>query len=186
MVCVCADACRRPIRRFGLKGWLGIFAVAVAIPLLPFLFLRQFLLQPFYIPTGGMQPTLMGKSTTPDGHEKPGDSIMVDKVIIASMNPGGAILLCSRPWALRLQASSGTVFRETACRASRRESFDPPPVPVINGNKVVMPGVFETIASGSSGFSGYIGAGRLSSDRERWCWARMNRPGFGGQQPEQS
>src|SRR5579864_3251946 len=53
VVCLCVDACRRPMPRFGFKGWVSVFVVAVAILLVPFLLVRQFLLQPFYIPTGG-------------------------------------------------------------------------------------------------------------------------------------
>src|SRR6516162_7789271 len=75
LVCVCLDACRRPIPRIGFKRWLSFIAVAAAFFLLPFFCLREFFFHPFYIPTAGMQPTLMGKTTAPDGHEEAGDSI---------------------------------------------------------------------------------------------------------------
>ena len=67
--------------RCGLKRWLKLFVLAAGILLLPFLCVRQFLFRPFYIPTAGMQPTLMGATKTLDGQAKRGDSIMVDKAL---------------------------------------------------------------------------------------------------------
>jgi signal peptidase I len=44
------------------------------------LLVRQFVVQPFSIPTGAMQPTLMGNRRLPDGRTLPGDHLLVEKV----------------------------------------------------------------------------------------------------------
>ena len=67
------DACRRPIRRIGLKGWAAFLAVFVVIFLVPALAVRHFAVEAFRIPTSAMEPTLIGK-------EVGGDRILVDKL----------------------------------------------------------------------------------------------------------
>ncbi|MFO7899421.1 MAG: signal peptidase I [Planctomycetota bacterium] len=68
-----AHACRRPIRRIGLKGWAGFLGAFVLIFVGPAVAVRHFYLESFYIPTSAMAPTLIGK-------EAGGDRILVDKL----------------------------------------------------------------------------------------------------------
>jgi len=163
LLCVCADACRHSIVRLGAKRWLGLLAIAAAIPLLPFLFLRQFVLQPFYIPTGGMQPTLMGNRKTADGLEQPGDSIMVDKFSYRFHEPRRGDIVVFKTTGLEGVAQNQVFVKRLVGLPGESVSIHSPFL-YINRSKVIVPKVFERIALSSAGFPGNSGAGRLSPD----------------------
>jgi signal peptidase I len=60
------DACRTPIPRLKLRTWAIYVLAAIAISNVPSLIIHQFFFQPFRMPTGSMEPTLYGVTSTPD------------------------------------------------------------------------------------------------------------------------
>jgi len=74
------DACRVPIPRLKKKIWVVYLFVVITIFVVPLLIIRQFVFQPFSIPTGAMQPTLMGDERAPYGIKKTGDHFLVSKM----------------------------------------------------------------------------------------------------------
>jgi len=72
------EAKRRPGWVTGLR-WLGEFAAYAVIALVVVALVRLFLVQPFVVPTGSMENTLMGEGTSATGKTTPGDLILAWK-----------------------------------------------------------------------------------------------------------
>jgi len=105
----------------------------------------------------------MGKTTTPDGHEKRGDSIMVDKLSYRFSEPQRGDIVVFKTLDLSGLPQNQTYVKRLVGLPGERVSIHPPFL-CINGNKIVTPQVFERIGLGSGGYSGYVCAGRLGSD----------------------
>lgn len=81
--------------RMGMRArqtWLGWVAehvqVLLSVVVVVFLLIRPFLFQAFYIPSGSMEPTLMGPQTGPDGvSQSGGDRLLVNKLIYRISDP---------------------------------------------------------------------------------------------------
>jgi len=157
IVCLCADACRRPIPRLGFKRWLALLALAAGILLLPLLAVRQFVLTTFHIPARGMQPTLMGETKSGNGRTIRGDSIMVDRLSYRFREPRRGELVVFKTKGLQSLNIPQDEFyvKRLAGLPGERVSIHPPFL-YINGHKVTTPEVFNKIASGFGGHSGYL------------------------------
>lgn len=62
---IALDALRRPIPRMGGAGWGLFLTVFLALAVLPAMVIRQFIVHPFKVPTGAMQPTIQGITFRP-------------------------------------------------------------------------------------------------------------------------
>lgn len=110
-VCVCLaaiiDGTRKGIPRLKVRAWAAFCLLALGIPFSLALFVRQFLFQPFAMPSHSMEPMLMGDHKAPAGTGQ-GDRIFVNK------------------WSYRFKPPKRgdiAVFRTAGIERSRRELF---------------------------------------------------------------
>jgi signal peptidase I len=154
VVVIAVDGCRRQIKRLRLKGWFIFICLWLCILLVPFFGIRTFLVQLFKVPTGAMQPTIMGDRKDANGHQIPGDHLFVNKLIYRFSTP---------------QRGDVVVFRTKGIEAIKQDTFyvkrlvglpgenvriDPPYI-YVNGTRLVEPPIFREIAEGQKGFGGY-------------------------------
>jgi signal peptidase I len=158
------EASQKPIRRFPKVPRIIVVLVSLAIL---FLAVRQFVAQPFGIPTGAMEPTLMG---SPD-RKTIGDRIIVSKLAYWFHGPRRGDIVVFKtvdiskvdlfprvpPDQIHVKRVVGIPGDTVSIR---------PPFVQINGKELVDPPIFAKIASGSNGFSGYAAIGHLSEGRQ--------------------
>ena len=88
-------------RRRSMVEWIVVVVGSVLVALL----IKTFVVQAFYIPTGSMEPTLLGEQRS-DGTLGTGDRVIVDKVsyrlyyeeILKRLRPGGLIVFDNVLW----------------------------------------------------------------------------------------
>jgi len=135
-------------------AWVGHMILFV----ITFLGIRTLFVQPFRIPTAGMEPTLRGDSKP--GAENPtrGDHIFVDKLVYRFSSPHrGDIVVFRTDEIPDLARSPRAAYyvKRIAGLPGERVSIQPPYL-CINGQRVTDPPIFETIASGKNGYSGFV------------------------------
>ncbi len=162
------DACRKPIPRLKISTWMVYVFVAIAIPLVPLITIRQFLYQPFSMPTGSMQPTLMGNKRTPMGIENTGDHIIVSKMAYWFHEPQrGDIVIFSTGGIEKFAFPPGEKYvKRIAGVPGDTISIHAPNV-LINGKMLDDPPIFKEIAAGANGYSGYTNALLLATDSDK-------------------
>jgi signal peptidase I len=111
-----------------------------------------------------MQPTLMGRTRAPDGQEKPGDSFMVDKLRYRFSEPQRGDIVMFKTTGLHLPGlSENQVYVKRLVGLPGEKVSIQPPFVCVNGNRIMKPEVFEKIASGADGYSGFSCTGLLAS-----------------------
>jgi signal peptidase I len=130
--------------------------LAVAMSVMPVV-IRAYVLQPFKIPTGSMQPTLMGVRQNAVGQRISGDRIFVEKLSYRFHPPCRGDIIVFRTDsipALPTPMRGHYYVRRVVGLPGERVSIQPPYV-LINGEKLLEPAIFKRIADGVDGFSGY-------------------------------
>jgi len=146
--------------------------LAVIIPILPLVAVRQFLFQPFAIPTGGMQPTLMGKRKSADGGTIDGDHIIVTKWNYRMHGPKRGDLVVFKTTGIDKIQRDPFRIPDNEFYVKRLVGFPGekvsirPPYVYINGQKLLKPEIFEIISSGHNGFEGFMSGGAFGSDNK--------------------
>ena len=150
------DACRRPMVRIGFKGWTIYLLVFVAMVIAPALLVRQFLVQPFRIPTGAMEPTLMGITRHSDGQEEIGDHILVEKVTYRNRAPKRGDIVVFRASEIEhpyVKKDSFMVKRIVGL-PGETISINPPHI-LADGRRITEPRSMARISERESGYDGY-------------------------------
>jgi signal peptidase I len=124
-----------PARAFGIELLdSGLIAFALV-----FLLIRPFVVQAFYIPTGSMEPTLMGHQG------RPGDRILVNKFVYRLNSPrrGDVVVFVAPPQALHGDNSSDYIKRVIGLPGDeiRIKAYDGV---YVNGKRLVEPYVKAT------------------------------------------
>ena len=162
------DACRTPIPRLKKAFWILYVFIAVSITLVPFVIVRQFLFQPFRIPTGTMQPTLMGDKITHFGVEKTGDQIIVSKMAYWFHEPQrGDIVVFSTDGIGQFQIPAGEEYVKRVVGIPGDTVSIHEPYALINGKRLDTPDIFKKLASGTNDYWGYTTAYLLASDKDK-------------------
>ena len=151
---IMGDGLRRPIPRIGLRGWALFFVVSVVIPIGLVLALVAFLVRLFEVPTGGMQPTILGNRKAADGRPILCDHILVNEFTyrLHPLQRGDVIVF-------RTKGLPG--IKDNSCYVKRLVGLPgetigiEPPYLLVNGTKVMEPAVFRHIAEAKDGFAGF-------------------------------
>ncbi len=137
----------------------------IVLPLALLVVARQFIVQPFYVPTGGMQPTLMGEPRPPQGSWRRGDHLLVEKLSfrfrapargdIAVFRTRGIVHWMVPPDQMFIQRVVGTPGDRVQFRKAGL---------FINDQLLTNPPIFATIQARLNGHSGYCLAGMFPND----------------------
>jgi signal peptidase I len=148
----------RGLRTLGIGVLLRVLLTVVLI-----FGIRAFLLHPFTVPTNGMAPTLLGNTDPSTGQSRTGDHILVDKATYRLQPPRRGDIVVFRTDNIQdIPAESrGTYYVKRIVGLPGERVSILPPFVYINGQKLTDPPIFETIASGESGYHGYGLAGDL-------------------------
>lgn len=153
---IAGDGLRRPIPRMRLRSWGILVAVYISIPIILVLGARTFLV-PFKVPTGTMQPTIMGNRTAPDGSPILGDHIFVNKLAYRSSEPQRGDVIAFRSKGLPMIEQDTYYIKRLAGLPGETLGIDPPYL-LVNEEKVTQPEIFNRIAKKEDGFSGFYPA----------------------------
>ena len=129
-------------------------SVCLGIPILSVVAVRAFLVQPFKIPTGTMQPTLMGNRTDAEGNQTPGDHIFVNRLIYRLSEPQRGDVVVFRTKGLRFIGRETCYVKRLVGLPGETVRIDPPYV-IVDGIRLMKPQVFQDIAEKRRGFGGY-------------------------------
>jgi signal peptidase I len=156
LVAVAGDGFRRPIRRGLLKGWFAVLCAWVVFQIALALAVRAFLIQPFKLPTGAMQPTLMGNRVDADGTALYGDHFFVSKLAYGHSSPQRGDVVVFKTKGIHFNGVKQDTYyiKRIAGLPGETIGIDPPYV-VVNGAKLTEPPIFRAIAEGKNGFAGY-------------------------------
>ncbi|MBP8304252.1 MAG: signal peptidase I [Phycisphaerae bacterium] len=158
---VSADSLRRPVPRLGFRGWGVFLLVCQGIPILLLLAVWTLLVQPFSVPTGGMQPTIMGNRKDTDGSQLPGDHIFVNKLTYRFSRPQRGDVVVFRTRGLKSVEEDTYYVKRVAGLPGETVGIDAPYL-LVNDRRVTEPEIFSRIAEGKDGFSGFCPAIRFS------------------------
>lgn len=140
---------------------------AIALLAVPFLTVRQFLFQPFQIPTHAMEPTLMGNLKTDKGVYETGDHILVSKMSYWFHPPRrGDMVVCSTEGIAYYNLPPGESYlhvKRVVGIPGDAISVKAPNI-FVNGKRLEQPPIFQKITSGEDGYNGYVNAGLLAND----------------------
>lgn len=151
---IAGDGLRRSIPRMGFRSWLLFLLVCLGIPMMSVLTVRTFLVQPFNVPTGGMQPTIMGNRKDAEGNQIPGDRIFVNKLIYRLSEPHrGDVIVFNTKGIESLKLDTCYVKRLVGL-PGETVGIESPYL-VVNSNRVTKPAIFSRIAERQNGFSGF-------------------------------
>lgn len=154
---IAGDSLRRSIPRLGFRGW-GIFvAVCVGIPTVFALGVRTFLVQPFKVPTGAMQPTIMGNRKAADGSQILGDHIFVNKFTYRFSKPQRGDIIVFRTKGLPGVEQDTCHVKRLAGLPGETLGIDPPYL-LVNEKRITAPAIFRRIAEGEDGLAGFCPA----------------------------
>ncbi len=137
----------------------GLFVVPVALLVVA----RLFVVQPFYVPTGAMQPTVMGRTRLPNGSWRQGDHVLVEKVSFRFRAParGDITVFWTRGivhWAVpRDQAYIKRIVGIPGDRVQFRKAGL-----FVNGQLLTNPPIFAIIQARTNGYCGYCPAGAFA------------------------
>jgi signal peptidase I len=154
---IAGDSLRRPIPRLGFRGWGLFVAVCLGIPILLALGVRTFLVQPFKVPTGAMQPTIMGNRKAADGTQILGDHILVNKLAYRLTKPQRGDVVVFRTKGLPGVKQDTCYVKRLAGLPGETLGIDPPYL-LVNDKRVTTPAIFRKIAEGKDGLSGFCPA----------------------------
>ena len=134
--------------------------IALALVPLPLVLLGLFVLKPFNVPTGAMQPTIMGQQKRADGSTGPGDHLLVEKLSFFLRAPArGDVVVFKTKGINHPSVPQNQLFiKRVVGLPGDRILFDPPGVRV-NGTLLTEPPIFKTIAARTNGHSGYRAMG---------------------------
>jgi signal peptidase I len=156
-VLIAADSLRRPIPRLGFRGWGVFFVVCLGIPITLALGVRTFIVQPFKVPTGTMQPTIMGNRTAADGSQVLGDHIFVNKLTYRFSEPQRGDVVVFRTKGLPGVKQNTCYVKRLAGLPGETLGIDPPYL-LVNDKRVTVPAIFGRIAEGKDGLAGFCPA----------------------------
>lgn len=159
---IAGESLRRPIPRLGIRGWGVFFVVCLGIPIVFALAVRAFLVQPFKVPTGAMQPTIMGNRKDADGNQILGDHIFVNKLIYRFSEPQRGDVVAFRTTGLKSVKQDTIYVKRLAGLPGEAVGIDPPYF-MANDKRVTEPAIFSKIAEGREGFSGFCPATALTA-----------------------
>jgi signal peptidase I len=162
------DTCRTPIPRLKKKVWVIYVFITIAICVVPILTIRQFFFQPFSMPTGSMEPTLMGNKRTSHGMEDTGDHVIVSKMAYWLREPQrGDLVVFSTTGIQYPQFAPGVLFVKRIVGVPGDTVSIHAPNVLINGKILDDPPIFKKIADGADGYSGYTNAILLATDNDK-------------------
>jgi signal peptidase I len=148
----------------GARTVRAVFVTCVVfIPLALLVVARLFILQPFYVPTGAMQPTLMGKTKLPDGSEKSGDHVLVEKVSLRFRAParGDIVVFRTKGIAHAAVPQDQVYIKRVVGLPGDRVQFRQTGL-FVNGQLLTNPPAFATIQARANGHSGYYPLGMFA------------------------
>jgi len=151
---IAAESLRRPIPCLGFRGWAVYLVVCLGVPITLLCTVRAFLVQPFKVPDGSMQPTIMGNRKDTEGNPISGDHIFANKFIYRFSEPQRGDIIVFRTKGINAVKLDTYYVKRLAGLPGEKVSIEPPYL-LINGNKVTEPGIFKKIAEGMSGGSGF-------------------------------
>jgi len=157
---IAGDALRRPVRRLHSKGWILFLCVWCGIIILLVLAvfaIRTFFVHPFKVPTGAMQPTIMGTRKDSRGNQLIGDHIFVNKLTYRFSQPQRGDVIVFNTKGIRSLQLDTHYIKRLAGLPGETISIDPPYL-IVNGSKVTEPDIFRKIAEGQDGFHGFCPA----------------------------
>lgn len=163
------DACRKPIPKMEKRKWFNFLKVyvliAVIIPACLALLARQFLIQTFKVPTGAMQPTIMGITLDEEGKQLPGDQILVNKTAYWKQMPQrGDIIVFKTKGINHPNVKKSTVYiKRIVGLPGETVSINPPNL-IVNGQTVNEPEIFKTITEEQNNYHGYVLANKNAAD----------------------
>jgi signal peptidase I len=153
---IVADGFRRPMRRLRFKGWLLCACVCLGIVVVPLLSIRAWLVHPFKIPTGAMQPTIMGDRKDARGNQISGDRIFVNKLIYRFSAPQrGDVVVFRTDGIQSTLVKPGTVYVKRLVGLPGETIRIDPPYVLVNDRRLTKPAIFRKIAEGKHGYGGY-------------------------------
>lgn len=159
---IAGDGLRRPIPRLGFRGWVLFLFISIGIPILSALVVRTFLVHPFTVPTGAMQPTIMGSRKDAEGNHILGDHIFVNKLIYRFSEPQRGDVIVFNTKEIKSLNLDTCFVKRIAGLPGETIGIEPPYI-VVNGSKVMEPLILRRIAEGQNGFSGFYPASPNSS-----------------------
>ncbi len=139
----------------------GLFVVPVALLVVA----RFFVVQPFYVPTGAMQPTVMGRTRLPNGSWRQGDHVLVEKVSFRFHAParGDIAVFWTRGivhWAVpRDQVYIKRIVGIPGDRVQFRKAGL-----FVNGQLLTNPPIFAILQARTNGYCGYCPAGAFADN----------------------
>jgi signal peptidase I len=148
------DALRRPMPCLGFKRWARCVLIGLGIPILAVLAVREFLVQPFWVPTGTMQPTIMGNRTDAAGRQLFGDHLVVNKLSYRFSQPQRGDVIAFRTEGLALVQQDAIFLKRIVGLPGETVGIEPPYL-IVNGAKVMEPAIFRRIAESQNGYSGF-------------------------------
>lgn len=151
---IAADSLRRPIPRLGFRGWGVFIAVCFGIPIMLALTVRAFFVQPFKVPTGAMQPTIMGNRKDSGGNQLLGDQIFVNKLIYWFSEPRRGDVIVFRTEGIKSIKQDSCYVKRLAGLPGETIGIEPPYL-LVNDKRVTEPGIFSMIAEGKDGYFGF-------------------------------
>lgn len=154
---IAGESLRRPIPPLGFRRWGALLVVGLAIPILSALAIRAFLVQPFKIPTGAMEPTIMGNRTDAHGNQVLGDHLFVNKLIYRLSEPRRGDVVVFRTRGLPFVNQDTCYIKRIAGLPGETIGIDPPYL-LVNDAKITEPAIFRKIAEEKNGFSGFCPA----------------------------
>ena len=157
------DSFSFPIPKMSTKIWARGFGsfllIVLAIPLCTILGARQFFIQPFSIPTGAMQPTLIGITLDEEGKQLPGDHIMVNKTAYWKHPPRRGDIVVLNTKDIPAIGKSTRYVKRIVGLPGETVSINPPNL-IVNGKIVTEPDIFKAIAERQNGYHGYVVANK--------------------------
>jgi len=149
---------KEQIQSSAVRMFISAWVVHLLLFVTGFFGVRMFWIQPFRIPTAGMEPTLRGASKSGVQGRFAGDHIFVNKLAYRLRPPQrGDIVVFRADRVPGLAKTHGATYYVKRIVGLPGENISiHPPYVLINGRRLVEPPIFETIARAENGYSGYL------------------------------